>query len=248
MRRLNNVKIWKLLTFVLLATLVYTLFLDNKTFRFQLEGEKKIVATANAKELYKEFVCACCGQDIGECTCGMAEERRGIVDTLVSAGVDENGVRKEMVRKYGEEILFDQDTAQKIKEQITAEAPEDRPIIEITPKEVDLGEVSMNKGVAETIFRLKNAGSLDLEITGMETSCMCTTVKLNDSPIFGMHDNPTDWSATLKAGEEAPLIVIFDPNAHGPGATGPITRTITVFSNDPVDSKTSIKIEANIIK
>ena len=38
----------------------------------------------SAEEMFSEFICPCCGQPIGECSCGMAGERRGFVTGLVS--------------------------------------------------------------------------------------------------------------------------------------------------------------------
>ncbi|MBL7055989.1 DUF1573 domain-containing protein [Candidatus Woesearchaeota archaeon] len=124
------------------------------------------------------------------------------------------------------------------------------PRIELTPATKDLGDVSQAKGTLSTDFTVKNTGKADLVFSDMETSCMCTTAKLmlkeEESPIFGMkmHGNPKGWKASLKPGEEATLRVFYDPNVHGE-LRGPITRVITLYSNDQLKRKSSVKIKLN---
>ena len=52
-----------------------------------------------------------------------------------------------------------------------------------------------------------------------------------------MHDNPTGWTYTVKPEEEFTVRVDFNPLAHGPDATGPITRMIYVISTAKPDGK-----------
>lgn len=217
----------------------------------QVKNEPTLAAV-DAQSIYQNLICSCCGKTIAECNCGMATERRGFVDGLVAAGKDEKGIYKEVFKKYGEEIIASETLAVEIKEELITEAPKDRPIILVEPESTDLGDVSMAKGNVQTTFKVKNQGGSNLELTGMETSCMCTTAFLRKeeekSPVFGMHDNPTDWSTTLEPGQEADLVVIFDPVAHGPEGTGAVTRTVTVFSDDPIDSFKKVQLEANVVR
>lgn len=123
--------------------------------------------------------------------------------------------------------------------------------VEVDKYSINLGKVSMAEGVAKTAFNLKNSGDQELEINALQTSCMCTTVKLiidgNESPIFGMHANPA-WKANLAAGASAVLEVIFDPNAHGPEATGPFERLILVGSNAGNEKELQLKIIGTVVK
>lgn len=134
---------------------------------------------------------------------------------------------------------------------IKAKRYENAPKIQITPAAHNFGEISASQGIVEIGFEIKNVGISTLTITGMETSCGCTTAKLKvgdkESPTFGMHDNPADWSTSLKPDETAILLVIFDPNFHK-NTFGPVTRTISIFSDDPGESKKETIIYANVIK
>lgn len=217
----------------------------------QVKGQTQS-SNINTAKIYKNLICSCCGKSIADCTCGMAKERKAFVDEQAAKDLDEKGIYKEAIKKYGQEILFDQALAAEIKEELISEAPEDRPIISITPESIDLDEVSIAKGKVETVFKVKNIGQSDLEIFGMETSCGCTTaiLKVNgqQSPVFGMSGNPTDWSVILKPDQEAELVVVFDPGHHGPEGTGPATRSISVKSNDPIDSFKKVQFEVDVIK
>lgn len=117
-----------------------------------------------------------------------------------------------------------------------------------------LGTVSMADGLARHIIELGNSGTVDLKINSIKTSCMCTEAVLQvngrKSPKFGMHTSSTFWSETINPGQTASLEITFDPNAHGPNATGPVTRVVTLFSNDQGKSnvKTDIIFTANVVK
>lgn len=137
---------------------------------------------------------------------------------------------------------------------ISAKRYENAPQIQVTPKVYDFGKVPASQGTVETTFEVKNVGVSNLILSGMETSCGCTKAKLKvksekskviESPEFGMHGNPTDWSASLEPGETAELVVVFDPNFHQ-NTAGPVTRTISIFSNDPGRGKETITTYANV--
>lgn len=211
-----------------------------------------LIARVNIEEMHKEFECACCGKNVGDCECGMATGIKTYLQGLAAGGLSKEGIYKEMVKKYTLDILFNEALAAEIKEELIAEAPVDRPILELEPVSIDVGEISMAKGEVEKVYQVKNTGQTNLIITGMESSCMCTSAILRnggkESPVFGMHDNPTDWSTTISPGGKAELVVTFDPNAHGPDAVGPITRTVSVQSNDVIDSAKKVKFEGEVVK
>lgn len=128
------------------------------------------------------------------------------------------------------------------------------PKMKIDSIRYNFGTISMTDGLARHNFSIKNEGDGNLIISGIQTSCMCTTAVLKvdgkNSPTFGMHSNALLWSQELKPNQEATLEIIFDPNAHGPDATGPITRTVTMLSNNNniKNQKTNFIFNANVVK
>ncbi len=124
----------------------------------------------------------------------------------------------------------------------------DAPSIQVSPEGMNLGNVSVAAGTKNVSFSLSNAGKTDLIITGMVTSCMCTSASLTadgqESPRFGMHDNASGWQQAIKPGQTAILNVYYDPTVH-PELRGTVTRTISISSNDPLFSTKKITITAN---
>jgi hypothetical protein len=56
--------------------------------------------------------------------------------------------------------------------------------------------------------------------------------------------NPVGWSETLRPDEKAMLNVYYDPTVH-PELRGPVTRMVSLYSNDPVDFKIDVTIDVN---
>ena len=122
--------------------------------------------------------------------------------------------------------------------------------IELSPKSVDLGTVSMADGNVQTVYEVKNIGETNLKIDNVWTSCMCTTamLKVGDkaSPEFGMHTNSSLWSEEILPGEKALLEVTFDPAFHGPEGTGQLTRAIYLSTSDPLNKKAEVRFNINV--
>lgn len=103
--------------------------------------------------------------------------------------------------------------------------------------EHDWADINIRGGDVSHTFSFKNdSADEDLYLKGAKTSCMCTTARYSFSdgsvsPKFGMHDNSTTWSKAIKPGETFDVEVVFDPMAHGPSGTGPIQRTVDLFTS-----------------
>ena len=157
-----------------------------------------------------------------------------------------------MFKTYGAGAFFNDDLASQMKAEILAELPDERPELVVEPATVDLGTVSIDGGLVATTFTVQNAGQRDLTITGLQTSCGCTTAVLRTSqgpsPVFGAGP-PGDvgWSATLAPGEKATLVVTFDPMAHGPEATGELRRTVSVVSDDPLNPRLEVVLDIVVV-
>lgn len=120
----------------------------------------------------------------------------------------------------------------------------------------DFSDVAMSKGVATKKITLENKSALPIKIMNLETSCMCTNAQIvhengSKSGIKGMVGHGggiSDLSETIKNGETATLLVNFDPNAHGPDATGPITRTVTMKTSSQKQPNIELTFSGNVIK
>lgn len=115
----------------------------------------------------------------------------------------------------------------------------------------DWGEIDINAGIVSKSFAIENTGSTPLKLYEVETSCMCTTAQLKtggqSSRKFGMHDN-SSTIFEVPAGETAELIVEFDPLYHGPSGVGPISRTVTVSTNDSQNPTLTFQLSAMVVK
>ncbi len=115
----------------------------------------------------------------------------------------------------------------------------------------DWGQIGINNGKAEATFEIENSGSADLKLYNVTTSCACTTAQLitqkGESPLFGMHTK-SDFVTPVPSGQTAKLKVVFDPLFHGPNGLGPVTRQITVATNDASNPKLVFNLSADVIK
>ncbi|MFH1978071.1 MAG: DUF1573 domain-containing protein [Candidatus Aenigmatarchaeota archaeon] len=130
---------------------------------------------------------------------------------------------------------------------------EGAPVMGIESTTHNFGTVNRFNGIVSTDFKIKNTGDNDLIMMGMDTSCMCTKASIVtnnvEGPKFGMAGhgiNPMGWSTPIKPNEEATLRVYYDPNVH-PDLTGRVTRTVNVYSNDPKNPVSVIRIDLNQI-
>lgn len=207
---------------------------------------------APAEGIYSLFICPCCGKrlDPNNICCGGAKERIEHIDLLVSQGLSENDIILKMVQKFGMDSLADESQKEKVKAELIKNAPKGGPKIIIEPEVYDFGDVSQSKGITSAVLKIRNSGKADLVIDNMDTSCMCTSASViyngKEGPKFNMamHGNPKGWSVTIPPGDEAELKIYYDPNAHKE-LRGPVTRTIKVFSNDPIEFEKTARIELN---
>lgn len=143
---------------------------------------------------------------------------------------------------------------------LSSSATEVAPVIDgeltISESSWDLGDVRMSDGMNTKSVSLTNETSSPITITKMETSCMCTTVQIvhadgNKSSLKGMPGHSggsASLSETIQAGETATLLINFDPNAHGPEATGSITRNVMMMTNSQAQPEINLTFSGNVIK
>ncbi len=214
-----------------------------------LTAESDLNEPVSAEEIYKLFICTCCGRTIDARCCGMAKEMVNYVDSQVDAGLSKTDVIIQTVKKYGLNTLV-KSMQDEIKEEFIKRAPAIRPKIMVEPDMYDFGDVSQARGTVSTFFTIRNDGDATLIIDGLETSCGCTTASLEGSPFFGMPGHgdqgasPSDWSHEIPSGGTAKLEVRYDPNMHK-SFRGGVTRAVYISSNDPIDFRKEVRIELN---
>jgi len=110
----------------------------------------------------------------------------------------------------------------------------------------DFGTIDIFGGKVETDFMLTNNGSEDVVVLAGTTSCGCTEGSL-DGISFGMHEQMSN-TVTIKAGESRSVTAIYDPLAHGPNATGPVTRQLFLKTNSEATPEIELRISADVVK
>ncbi|WP_456473680.1 DUF1573 domain-containing protein [Candidatus Pyrohabitans sp.] len=109
---------------------------------------------------------------------------------------------------------------------------EGEPKIEVLPASYDFGEVSYAE--VRKVFTVRNAGDAPLEIKALSTSCGCTKAYMNRT--------------LLSPGEEAELIVIFDPRLMEVEVLGKVYREAYILTNDPATPEVVIPLTAVVVR
>lgn len=121
----------------------------------------------------------------------------------------------------------------------------------ITQKTYDWGKILYDKGNVAKTFKIKNVGTDTLKLNNVKTSCACTKVQVaigkDKSPYFGMH-SVSSWVGEVLPGDEANIEVIFDPQFHGPSGVGPMSRIISVETNDANNKTIEFTLTGNVVK
>jgi len=121
------------------------------------------------------------------------------------------------------------------------------PEISVSPLSYSFGDISQRE--VSTTVEVRNTGDSDLVMTGISTSCGCTSAVLTvggrRSPTFGMHNNPSGWSETLLPGQTALLDITYDATLHPDD--GPVLRIVYIRSNDPARPEVEVELTANVI-
>jgi len=104
--------------------------------------------------------------------------------------------------------------------------------IELSATEFDFGAIP-NAGPVSHVFQVHNTGAGSLAITGVSTSCGCTTAEIGNRE--------------LASGETSDLVVTYNPLAHD-GATGEFMRVVYVRSDDPDTPEASLTIRVTVVE
>jgi archaellum component FlaG (FlaF/FlaG flagellin family) len=119
------------------------------------------------------------------------------------------------------------------------------------PTSFDFGNIPYSGPKATKVFTVKNTGSDILKFFNVKTSCHCTkanvTIEGKVSPDFGM-SGISNWVGEVPAGKEAKVTAIFDQSFHGPQGVGPVTRFVSVETNDKGTPKITFTLTGTVVK
>jgi hypothetical protein len=101
--------------------------------------------------------------------------------------------------------------------------------IELNKTEFDFGTIPNTRPVSQT-FQVRNAGQGTLKITGVSTSCGCTTAGLS--------------SNVIPPGQRADLTVTFDADFHP--TNGLVSRLVWFATNDPSQPWVEVRVIADV--
>lgn len=118
--------------------------------------------------------------------------------------------------------------------------------ISVVEPPYDFGDIDIFGGKVNTTYTLKNTGTEDVTVTSAQTSCMCTEGEIAGFT-FGMHGSEVK-SVVIPAGGEEKVKAIYDPLAHGPNGTGPVTRTLMLETNSDETPQIELRFSANVVK
>jgi len=216
-----------------------------------------VVTSVEASEVYPMFTCPCCDQPLNkeEPCCGAMISMIDFIDKQVFDKLSEDEVILATAKEFGINMLTNEEDQLSLKQKLIDMAPADAPKLQISENSRELGEVSQSRGEISTDFEFRNDGKSDLLINKLSSSCGCTSAAIvyggEVGPRFVMEghgqENPTDWEVAIKPGGVAMLRVFYDPNTHGE-FVGAVTRTVSVFSNDPVEFEVKVTITLDQVK
>jgi hypothetical protein len=101
------------------------------------------------------------------------------------------------------------------------------PVANFNTTSYDFGDMKSGDK-KEYTFELANKGKRDLHIRNIRSSCGCTAVSPSKN--------------VIAPGETAPIKVVFDST----GKKGRQSKTVTVITNDPKNSTTTLRVSTNI--
>lgn len=211
-----------------------------------------VLSVVEADEIYPMFTCPCCDEplDKDEPCCESAAQMSDFISQKISSGASKDEIIVSTAKEFGLDRLVNEDLQQKVKDILSANAPKDSARLSADETIRDLGIVKMSLGIVTAEFKIKNGGNSDLIIDQLSSSCGCTSGSIvyhgEEGPRFYMPGHGFDvpdpsWKVAISPGDAAEVKIYYDPNVHK-DLRGPVTREITVHSNDPITSNTKFTI------
>ncbi len=210
-------------------------------------------AATNLKDdVYSEFTCTCCDGSLLETSesCYMGGGMKLYIDNLILQGYDKTRVMEEAVKKFGVMALIDRSKQEEYGYKFLESLPSGVPNMSIEPLVVDLGNISISKGIFIQDYKIKNNGDADLIITDISTSCACLHASFikdgRETVRMGRFSHEEGWQFVLRPGENAILRGYLDARVTN-WQLGHVERFITIVSNDPVHFNSGVAMMMNLV-
>lgn len=152
-------------------------------------------------------------------------------------------------------VIFAASSDQTVESQVVSGTPS----FQVDTEEIELGEIAV-QGDYPADFTVTNTGDAPLEISNVQTSCMCTFAEImignEKSPDFNMdmympsihtreeYMNAKKWKGTIQPGESATVRVIYKPYLMP--VQGSVARNVKFSTNDPNNSVVELGIHATV--
>lgn len=126
-----------------------------------------------------------------------------------------------------------------------------KPVFQVNTEEIEFGEIAV-QGDYPADFTVTNTGDASLEISSIQTSCMCTfaEVMIGDtkSPEFNMvmHNSlaAKKWKGIVEPGQSAIMRVIYKPYLMP--VQGSVARYVKFNTNDPDNPVVELGVHATV--
>jgi hypothetical protein len=136
-------------------------------------------------------------------------------------------MRRELLSAFAALLVVSAAAAQQAAPAPTAKPAEGpKPVIDITEKIKDFGTVPKGEKIRAD-FQVRNTGTAPLEISQVRPTCGCTVA---------------DFDHTIPPGGTGKI----DAEVDTTGFSGPISKAVLVFSNDPATPQVNLVIKADV--
>lgn len=199
--------------------------------------------------IYSKLDCCPCEVPFEKCDCAEAKAMKAYIDALLEIGVAHDDIFYKVAKKFSLNVILDKQIKVAVEQRLIKETNGRYPKVIFEPISLDFGKAHKRQGKVSRDLKLHNRGNADLIITNIRASCGCVTVSLKvgkeKSPYFSVAGAHSGWQTVIKPGEFGELEVVLDLN-HASMGVGKQNRSISISSNDPLNSEATVQAEIEV--
>ncbi|MDP2830892.1 MAG: DUF1573 domain-containing protein [Candidatus Omnitrophota bacterium] len=191
----------------------------------------------------------CTTMALDKCNCPDAREMKAYIEALIETGISKDEIFYKVAKKFTLNTILDTQIKQGLEQRLAKEAGAKRPQIVLGAASYNFGKVSKKQGKLTKNIKLFNRGNAELAVKNIKVSCSCVTaaliVKGNRSLYFNTQGAPADWQMVIGPNKSGELEIVLDLG-HSSIPLGKVTRDVLITSNDPLNSESILRIEAEV--